>query len=98
MPEENISWPTDPSVIGTHVQRLDGPDKVTGRAKYTFDITRPGMLYARIVRSPYPHARVVSVDISPAVKMPPLARNQVDEQAVQLINEWINQLPVKSSE
>jgi xanthine dehydrogenase YagR molybdenum-binding subunit len=70
VPEENISWPTDPSVIGTHVQRLDGPDKVTGRAKYTFDITRPGMLYARIVRSPYPHARVVSVDISLAVKMP----------------------------
>ena len=70
MPEESFSWPASPSVIGTHVQRLDGPDKVTGRAKYTFDIARPGMLYARIVRSPYPHARVTSVDISPAVKMP----------------------------
>jgi xanthine dehydrogenase YagR molybdenum-binding subunit len=68
--EENFSWPASPSLIGTRVQRLDGPDKVTGRAKYTFDIMRPGMLYARIVRSPYPHARVISVDISPALNMP----------------------------
>jgi xanthine dehydrogenase YagR molybdenum-binding subunit len=67
---EDFNWPASPSVIGTRVQRLDGPDKVTGRAKYTFDIARPGMLYARIVRSPYPHARVISVDISPALKMP----------------------------
>ena len=47
------------TVLGTPVKRLDGPDKVTGRAKYTFDIKRPGMLYGRIVRSPHPHARVV---------------------------------------
>jgi xanthine dehydrogenase YagR molybdenum-binding subunit len=67
---EDFNWPASPSIIGTHVQRLDGPDKVTGRAKYTFDIARPGMLYGRIVRSPYPHARVISVDISPALKMP----------------------------
>jgi xanthine dehydrogenase YagR molybdenum-binding subunit len=67
---EDFSWPASPSVIGTHVKRLDGPDKVTGRAKYTFDVLRPGMLYGRVVRSPYPHARVVSVDISPAQKMP----------------------------
>ena len=52
------------------VKRLDGPDKVTGRAKYTFDIKRPGMLYGRIVRSPHPHARVVSVDLSAAQRAP----------------------------
>jgi xanthine dehydrogenase YagR molybdenum-binding subunit len=68
--DEDFSWPASPSVIGTRVKRLDGPDKVTGRAKYTFDVARPGMLYGRIARSPYPHARVVSVDISPALKMP----------------------------
>ena len=34
-----------------------------GRAKYTFDINRPGMLYGRIVRSPHPHARIVSIDL-----------------------------------
>ena len=57
-------------MVGTRVKRLDGPDKVSGRAKYTFDVTRPGMLYARVVRSPYPHARVVSVDLSAAERVP----------------------------
>ncbi len=65
-----FDWPAKPEVIGTHVKRVDGPDKVSGRAKYTFDISRPGMLYARVVRSPYPHARVVSVDLSAALRAP----------------------------
>ena len=39
--------PTAGPSLGTSVKRLDGPDKVTGRAKYTFDINRPGMLYGR---------------------------------------------------
>jgi xanthine dehydrogenase YagR molybdenum-binding subunit len=63
-------WAAPHSAIGTHVKRLDGPDKVTGRAKYTFDINRPGMLHAKLVRSPHPHARIVSVDMSAAQKAP----------------------------
>jgi xanthine dehydrogenase YagR molybdenum-binding subunit len=63
-------WAPPHSSIGTHVKRLDGADKVTGRAKYTFDINRPGMLYGKIVRSPHPHARIVSVDMSTAEKAP----------------------------
>jgi xanthine dehydrogenase YagR molybdenum-binding subunit len=63
-------WPATRSVIGTPVKRLDGPEKVTGRAKYTFDINRPGMLYGRIVRSPHPHARIVSIDLSAAQRAP----------------------------
>jgi xanthine dehydrogenase YagR molybdenum-binding subunit len=63
-------WPEKTSVMNTHVKRLDGPDKVTGRAKYTYDITRPGMIYGKIVRSPYPHARIVSIDLSEAEKAP----------------------------
>ena len=43
---------------------------MTGRAKYTYDINRPGMIYGKIVRSPHPHARVVSVDLSEAQKAP----------------------------
>jgi xanthine dehydrogenase YagR molybdenum-binding subunit len=70
VPESDFNWPAKPSLVGTSVKRIDGPDKVTGRAKYTFDVARPGMLYGRIVRSPYPHARVVSVDLSAAQKMP----------------------------
>lgn len=68
--DSDFNWPAKPSVLGTRVKRLDGPDKVTGRAKYTFDIARPRMLYGRVVRSPHPHARVVSVDLSVANRMP----------------------------
>ncbi len=68
--DADFKWPDQTSVLGTHVKRLDGPEKVSGRAKYTFDIARPRMLYGRIVRSPYPHARVVSVDLSQANSMP----------------------------
>ena len=67
---EKYLWPKQFSVIGTPVKRLDGPDKVAGRARYTFDISRPGMLYGRIVRSPHPHARVVSVDLTAAQASP----------------------------
>jgi xanthine dehydrogenase YagR molybdenum-binding subunit len=63
-------WAAPHSSIGTHVKRLDGPDKVTGRARFTFDINRPGMLYARIVRSPHPHARILSIDMTAAQKAP----------------------------
>ena len=68
--DAKYAWLPKQGVIGTSVKRLDGPEKVTGRAKYTFDINRPGMLYGRVVRSPYPHARVVSVDLSAAQKAP----------------------------
>src|SRR3954449_1824342 len=64
------SWPEAPALLGTPIKRLDGPDKVTGRARYSYDINRPGMIYGKIVRSPYPHARVVSVDLAAAQKAP----------------------------
>src|SRR5262249_1813637 len=47
-----------------------GPDKSTGRAKYSFDINRPGMLQAMILRSPYAHAKIEEIDTAAAEKMP----------------------------
>src|SRR5260370_7884397 len=64
------TWPKERRLIGTKVQRLDGPEKATGRAKYSFDINRPGMLHARILRCPYGHAKVKSLDTTAAEKMP----------------------------
>ena len=64
------SWPEKPVLIGTSIKRLDGPDKVSGRARYTYDINRPGMIYGKIERSPHAHARVVSIDLSAAQKAP----------------------------
>jgi xanthine dehydrogenase YagR molybdenum-binding subunit len=57
------------SVVGSAVPRLDGPDKVTGAARYTYDVKMPGMLYGRILRSPHPHARILSVDASRAARL-----------------------------
>lgn len=54
------------SVVGKRTPRLDGRLKVTGAAKYTADVRLPGMLFARMVTSPHPHARVISIDTSAA--------------------------------
>jgi CO/xanthine dehydrogenase Mo-binding subunit len=42
--------------------RIDGVDKVTGGATYAADVTRPGMLWGKVLRSPLPHARIISID------------------------------------
>lgn len=57
-------------VIGTRPIRHDGVDKVTGRAKYGADISLPGMLHAKVLRSPYAHARIKSIDVSAALALP----------------------------
>ena len=57
-------------LTGKKGPRLDGPRMVTGHAVYTHDVRRPGMLYARVVRSPHAHAKILSVDVSAAEKIP----------------------------
>ncbi len=56
--------------IGGYVPMVDGPEKVSGRAKYTADFIRPGMLAGRIYRSPYSHGEILEVDVSAALKLP----------------------------
>lgn len=58
------------AVVGKRTRRLDAALKVTGQARYTADVHLPGMLYARILRSPLPHARVRSIDVGPAERHP----------------------------
>ncbi|PYT54665.1 MAG: xanthine dehydrogenase family protein molybdopterin-binding subunit [Acidobacteria bacterium] len=58
------------SLIGKRISRLDGPWKSSGRAKYSYDVNRPGMLHGKMVFSPYAHAKVVSIDTSVAEAMP----------------------------
>lgn len=58
------------SYIGKSVPRKDGPLKATGRAQYTVDISLPGMLIGKVLRSPYPHARILNIDTSQAEKLP----------------------------
>ena len=54
------------ATIGRPMRKVDGLAKASGRARYTDDIALPGMLHAKILRSPHPHARIVGIDTSRA--------------------------------
>src|SRR4051812_30392055 len=58
------------TAIGRSVARDDGPAKVTGAARYTADVPLAGALWAKCLRSPLPHARIVRVDTSRAARLP----------------------------
>src|SRR5437667_11038955 len=57
-------------VIGSRVPRVDGADKVTGRARYAADYALPGTVWGKTLSSPYSHARIVRIDTSAAKKLP----------------------------
>ena len=63
-------WPKQRRLLGTKIERLDGPDKATGKAKYSYDVNRPGMLHAKMLRSPHAHAKIKSIDTSAARTAP----------------------------
>ena len=63
-PNAGLVW------IGKSVPRVDGRAKVTGATRFTVDVKLPGMLNARLLRSPLPHARLVSLDVSAAERHP----------------------------
>ncbi|ETX06569.1 MAG: hypothetical protein ETSY2_16325 [Candidatus Entotheonella gemina] len=56
--------------VGRPIGHVEGPDKVCGRARYTADVALPGMLWGKCLRSPFPHARIISIDISRAKALP----------------------------
>jgi CO/xanthine dehydrogenase Mo-binding subunit len=59
----------DYSVVGKSVMRVDALEKVTGKAVYCTDIKLPGMLHVKVLRSPNPHAKIISIDTTKAVKL-----------------------------
>jgi nicotinate dehydrogenase subunit B len=71
IPDEiTLSRPSEFRVMGRESKRLDGVEKVTGRAVYSQDVIRPGMLFARVLRQPAYGARPSSADTSTAALMP----------------------------
>jgi xanthine dehydrogenase molybdenum-binding subunit len=60
----------DMNVVGKSIPRADAYEKVTGGKGFPVNVTLPGMLHAKILRSPYPHARILNVDTSRAEKLP----------------------------
>src|SRR5882724_1868210 len=68
----NVAWPPADkrALIGRRISRIDAPLKSTGAAKYTYDINRPKMLWAKMVTSPYANAEIGDVDTSAAEVFP----------------------------
>ncbi|HEV2388719.1 MAG TPA: xanthine dehydrogenase family protein molybdopterin-binding subunit [Candidatus Acidoferrales bacterium] len=68
----DIKWPApaDRHLIGKRISRIDGPFKSSGRAKYTFDINRPNMLFGKMVLSAHAHAKIDKIDTGEAEGMP----------------------------
>jgi CO/xanthine dehydrogenase Mo-binding subunit len=64
-------WPAGPRAsVGQPVERVDAPQRIRGEARYTADVTFPGMLHAAILRSPHAHARVKQIDFGRALDAP----------------------------
>jgi xanthine dehydrogenase YagR molybdenum-binding subunit len=70
--DEAPPWDADAKleIVGKPIPRIDGHLKVSGRAKYTYDVTLPGMLWAAVLRSPHPSAKIASIDVTPALEQP----------------------------
>ena len=64
-------WPAGPlEIVGRPAARIDGLERARGEAVYTADLQLPGMLHTAVLRSPYAHARVRSIDLGPALAAP----------------------------
>ena len=57
------------TVVGQSITRLDSPDAVTGKTRFADDFTFPGMLHAKLVRSPHAHARILSINTEKAMAL-----------------------------
>lgn len=79
-----------PDYIGKSVKRLEDHRFITGRGSYTDDIVLPGMTHARIVRSPYAHARITSIDSEAARSQPGVVAVFVGQD---IVDDGINPIP-----
>jgi carbon-monoxide dehydrogenase large subunit len=80
--------------VGAGVPRIEDREFVTGRARYTDDMTLPGMLWMALVRSPHGHARINGVDLSEALRAPGVVAAYT---GADLAGEWIGPLPMASN-
>ena len=70
-------------IVNHATPRLESMDKALGRGKYTDDLELPNMAYAALVRCPYSHAKVLSIDVSEAEKVPGFLGCALPEEAPQ---------------
>ncbi|MGD8821103.1 MAG: hypothetical protein PVF67_13470, partial [Anaerolineae bacterium] len=61
---------TQRTYVGQPADAIDGLDKIRGKAKFVGDYQLPQMLHAKVLRSPVPHARIIHLDVTPALAVP----------------------------
>jgi xanthine dehydrogenase YagR molybdenum-binding subunit len=97
-----VDWPPAGRrrYIGQRIERVDGPVKATGAAKYSYDINRPGLLYAKLVTSPYAKAQIVSVDASAAKALKGVEAVWTDEdlKEVQYVGQIVAAVAARTEE
>lgn len=83
------SWPKQgtTTLIGKEVDRIDGLEKATGAAKYSYDIVLPKMLFARVLACPYAHCKIKSIDAAAAKSVPGVVSVQLLAKAKEEI-KW----------
>jgi carbon-monoxide dehydrogenase large subunit len=85
--------------LGRPLPRSEGPDKVTGRCLFSADVSRPGALWGKILRSPFPHARILNIDLSRARSLPGV-RAIITAQRIspRLVGAALKDVPVLAGE
>ncbi|MBI2926322.1 MAG: xanthine dehydrogenase family protein molybdopterin-binding subunit [Verrucomicrobia bacterium] len=89
-----VDWPAaDKRVhLGKRIDRIDGPLKAAGAAKYSYDISRPGLLYAKLVWSPHARATIGDIDLSAAQAMPGVKAAWRDEDLIGKEAQFVGQI------
>ena len=82
--------PTTTPVIGTRMRRREDPALLTGEARFTDDLNIPGALHMAILRSPYAHARITSIDVQPALALPGVVAAY---SGADLADTWASPMP-----
>jgi xanthine dehydrogenase YagR molybdenum-binding subunit len=97
-----VDWPAQDkrTYIGKRISRIDGSLKTTGAAKYSYDINRPGMLWARLVTSPHAKADVVAIDTKAAEALPGVKAVWKEENAknVQYVGQILAAVAAETEE
>ena len=87
------------SSVGRSFVHGEGPEKVTGRTVYGVDVTRPGMLWGKALRSPLSHARIVSIDTSRASRIPGVyAVITANDVPTTRVGRFLRDMPVLAQE
>ena len=99
-PERSEAQPSEVegqlTTVGRSIRRAEGVEKVTGKARFTADLDFPGLLEGKVLRSPFPHALIESIDVSGAEALPGvrgvLTRESVKDEARQIVRQRLREL------